>query len=157
MAAEPNIFPPPPIPAIITAPHAEMELKERAELLHRIEFAQRAIDQHKSEIDMLEHRIAGIDERLKGYAEYVALKTVKLTRGTIRLITWDRYNYPEGEELKKFMSDNSNFVRIKTTKELDKEKVKEHIKTTGDIPDGCAITSETTVSVTMAEKLREVF
>lgn len=157
MAAEPNMSAQEPMRAIITAPHAEKELKERAELLHRIEFARRAIDQHKSEIDMLEHRIEFIDERLKGYALYSHMTTVPLTRGIIRLNTHDKYTYPEDGALPIFLKVYPEFVRVREVRELDKNKVKEYIIGTGDIPDGCDMKTETTVSVTMAEKLREVF
>jgi hypothetical protein len=157
MVAEPNELYDRP-PAIVRATEAEEELRERAELLNRIEFADRAIEDHKMQKDYLNSRIEAIDERLKQFAIYSNMKTLKLMRGTVRVSERMKYTYPEGKEaVEKFLAEYPDFVREKVIREIDKEKVKEHIEKTGHIPMDCDANSETNVSVTMNEAIGRKF
>jgi len=97
-----------------------------------VEFYNRRIDTVKAQIKARSMRM---ETYSMAQAEVTGKKTIKVPNGTLRYVTRNKPIWPEdNESLLKFSWDNDIPTRV--TEKPDKKSILEHIKESGDCPEG---------------------
>uniref|UniRef100_A0A6H1ZFQ6 Putative host-nuclease inhibitor protein n=1 Tax=viral metagenome TaxID=1070528 RepID=A0A6H1ZFQ6_9ZZZZ len=122
---------------IITSTHAEAELLIIRDIQKRIQYQEQCMVFAQMEIDRLKRQVEYSEERLKSYAQQVGLKTIKLNGGTLRTRERDKFIFPENEQAEAFLEKYPQFMREKVIVSIDKDAVKTHFKTTGELLEMC--------------------
>ena len=142
---EPELFPDETI-EIANTFHVTQKIGIIRRLESDIQFHQRQLDEsilfYKEKMERLELRIGQVKLAIQGWLNFSNLQNIKTPVGTAYQKQISFKHWPSDDELLAWVLINTpNAIRLK--REPDKKLISEHIKSTGEAPDGYTESSET--------------